>query len=372
MRCEPPVPTEVLDAIRAPLAALAAEAIDPPVIQPLNVMLDLAGEAMRARLFIVQDEGGREACLRPDFTVAVARAHMQGGKVSGRYRYEGRAFRVTPEGGGEDHPEEFLQMGVETLGEASGPEADAAILTAAWTSAGAGGRDDLALRLGDVALFGSVLEALDIPPPVRERLTRSLGRPRQLAALLQRAGGAEPLIGAAAEIASMPHGKAVAAIERLWRDEGLEPVGGRGAPEIAERLAERASAARAPRLTASQLAAIDHFLGLTGSPREVLDAVGELAGAQIAAAGFEAWDQRLDGLARAGADHSRIVLAARFARAFGYYDGFLFEIVAAGLPANAAVAAGGRYDGLTRQLGGPASSAVGCMVRPARAWRRAP
>src|SRR4051812_31008472 len=148
MRCEPPVPAEVLEAVRAPLAALGTEPVDPPVIQPLNVMLDLAGEAMRARLFIVQDEGGREACLRPDFTVAVARAHLQGRRTSGRYRYEGRAFRVAPEGGGEHHPEEFLQMGVEMLGGPSTPEADAEILTAAWAAASAAGRDDLALRLG--------------------------------------------------------------------------------------------------------------------------------------------------------------------------------------------------------------------------------
>ncbi len=371
MRCEPPVPSEVLDAVRAPLAALGAEAIDPPVIQPLNVMLDLAGEAMRARLFIVQDEGGREACLRPDFTVAVARAHMQSGSAAGRYRYEGRAFRVAPEGRGEEHPEEFLQMGAEMLGEASDAGADAEIVNAAWIAAGAGGRDDLALRLGDVALFGAVLKALDIPEAVCGRLTRSLGRPRQLAALLERAGGAEPLTGKAAEVAAMPMGKAVAAIEQLWAAEGLEPVGGRGAAEIAERLAERASAARAPRLTAAQLAAIDHYLGLTGAPRQVLSAVGEFAGGAVAAAGEAAWARRLERLTQAGLDSAKIVFSTRFARAFGYYDGFLFEIISATLPADAPVAAGGRYDGLTFQLGGKSSSAVGCMVRPARAWKGA-
>ena len=119
MRCEAPVPEAALAAIRAPLMALGAEAVDPPVIQPLRLMLDLAGEAMRARLFIVQDEGGREACLRPDFTVAAARAHLKSGRGAGRYRYEGRAFRVAPPGAGEDHPEEFLQMGAEAFGEAA-------------------------------------------------------------------------------------------------------------------------------------------------------------------------------------------------------------------------------------------------------------
>ena len=79
MQLEPTVPPKVLAAIRAPFTGLGATAIDAPVIQPLNQLLDLAGEAMRARLFIVQGEGGAEACLRPDFTIPVARAHGASG-----------------------------------------------------------------------------------------------------------------------------------------------------------------------------------------------------------------------------------------------------------------------------------------------------
>jgi ATP phosphoribosyltransferase regulatory subunit len=342
--------------------------VDPPVIQPLRLMLDLAGEAMRARLFIVQDEGGREACLRPDFTVAAARAHLESGRGAGRYRYEGRAFRVAPPGAGEVHPEEFLQMGAEAFGELATPAADGEILGAAWQAANAGGRGDLTVRLGDVALFGQVLAALEVAEPVRGRLTRALGRPRQLAALLQRAGGTEPLEGRAAEIARMPAGKAIAAIEADWTAAGLEPVGGRSAAEIAERLAARAEAGRAPRLSPRQLEIIQHYLGLTGSPRQVIAAVAEVAGRAVADVAAADWRARLEA---ADLDPERVVLATRFARAFGYYDGFLFEIVSAALPADAAVAAGGRYDGLFAQLGGAAQAAVGCMVRPARAWRGA-
>ena len=72
MSLEPPVPPEVMAAVRAPFTALDAAPIDVPVMQPLGILLDLAGEAMRARLFVVQSEGGEEACLRPDFSVPVA------------------------------------------------------------------------------------------------------------------------------------------------------------------------------------------------------------------------------------------------------------------------------------------------------------
>ena len=58
MRIEPPVPPQILAPIRAPLEAAGAERAEAPLLQPLNLLLDLAGEAMRARLFVVQSEGG--------------------------------------------------------------------------------------------------------------------------------------------------------------------------------------------------------------------------------------------------------------------------------------------------------------------------
>ena len=62
----------------------------------------------------------------------------------------------------------------------------------------------------------------------------------------------------------------------------------------------------------------------------------------------------------------------RFAPALGhdfdYYDGVTFEVRSATLGDDRPVAVGGRYDGLMARLGGQASRAVGCMVRPWRAY----
>jgi ATP phosphoribosyltransferase regulatory subunit len=55
--------------------------------------------------------------------------------------------------------------------------------------------------------------------------------------------------------------------------------------------------------------------------------------------------------------------AAGFGRGFGYYDGFLFDIVSPALGEDRPVAGGGRYDGLLQTLGAPAPvPAVGCAV----------
>jgi ATP phosphoribosyltransferase regulatory subunit len=82
-----------------------------------------------------------------------------------------------------------------------------------------------------------------------------------------------------------------------------------------------------------------------------------------------AWTRRLESLVAAGAPRERIRFSAAFGRAFGYYDGVVFEVQSEALGGEQPVAAGGRYDGLPARLGaGLATGAVGCMVRPGRAW----
>jgi ATP phosphoribosyltransferase regulatory subunit len=149
---EPRPPAPVLEAIRAPFRAAAQEGgavrVEPPAVQPLNLLLDLLGEAMRARLLLVQT-GGAEACLRPDFTVPVAREHLARGGAAGRYVYEGAAFRAAPAGSA--RPQEFLQIGLEAIGAADAAATDAEIASLAWRGAAAGGRTDLSLLMGDSA-----------------------------------------------------------------------------------------------------------------------------------------------------------------------------------------------------------------------------
>lgn len=49
-------------------------------------------------------------------------------------------------------------------------------------------------------------------------------------------------------------------------------------------------------------------------------------------------------------------------RGLDYYTGTIFEVVHTGLGSQDAIAAGGRYDGLSRQLGGPDTGAIGYAI----------
>ncbi len=368
MRLERSIPAEALDAIRAPLLAAGATLTDAPVLQPLGLLLDLTGEAMRSRLFVVSGDGGEEACLRPDFTVAVARAQNQ----AGRYRYEGKAFRVAPRG--TDRAEEFLQIGVEAFEAGDPVAADAEIAALAWAASAAGGRSDLSLILGDVSLFAAFVDSLDLAAPLAARLKRAFAKPRQLKAELD-GEAAAPLSGEQSRIASLlaglPEAEAAQVLQELWSLAGIEPVGGRRPAEIARRLVERAEAAKAGRLDAAQADKVRAFLAVADRPNAALSAIVALAGPNDGAlkTAIAAWRARLEGMAARGVPLDHATLAAAFGRAFGYYDGVLFEVRSAALGDERPVAAGGRYDGLLPKLGlSTNTGAVGCMVRPARAY----
>lgn len=375
MRVEPTLPPAVLAAIRAPFETVGASLADVPLVQPLNLILDLAGEGLRARLFVVQAEGGAESCLRPDFTAPVARSHVESGAVEGRYFYQGKAFRAAPEHTGRS--EEFLQLGLERFDAQASDAvtADAEVAALAWRGAIAGGRGDLEFWLGDAALFAAFIDSLDLAPALATRLVRIAKRPRLLQAELARAGQGAADSGAdgglADLLADLPGEGAGNLLREVWALAGIAPVGGRGPAEIAERLVSKAQARRAPALTTAQAAAVASFLAISDRPEAALDQARRLAGGQASAldAAITAWSSRLAKLAAEGVPQDVLRFTPGLGHAFDYYDGLTFEVRSAALGADRPVAAGGRYDGLLVRLGGTGGGrAVGCMVRPWRAF----
>ncbi len=362
MRIEARIPDDVLQRIRAPFRRLDAagrkpERIDPPVIQPLDLLLDLSGEAMRERLFVVQGEDGSEACLRPDFTIPVARYLVDRGTLRGRWYYQGQAFRIPPRGAQAGHPSEFLQIGLEAFGGPDDEQADAEIATLAWESASAGGRGDLSLRIGDVGFFRAFLSDIGVPAIAAGRLQRAFTRPNRLRAEIARARRVAQ---------SPPAALSAAQIEQAWAAEGLEPVGGRTAQEISDRLAWRAREAAEPCLTDEQAEKIERYLAISDRPLEALSRIRALGAGSAFETESRWWSLLIGDLS--GIPNDKINFDAGFGGPFSYYDGFVFEIVSAELGPDAAVAAGGRYDALATQLLGRPIAAAGCMVRPARAW----
>jgi hypothetical protein len=159
--------------------------IEPPILQPASVFLDMSGEDIRGRLYLTSDADGAELCLRPDYTIPVCLAYLASAQ-SGReaqYSYLGPVFRARPGQSGES-----TQSGLESYGRNDADAADAEIFAVAMESAQIAGAGALDVRLGDAHLFDRVLHALDLPEVWLRRLRRGLAQGRALETILTENG----------------------------------------------------------------------------------------------------------------------------------------------------------------------------------------
>ncbi len=109
--------------------------ISTPIIEPVGVFKRSLGDSsdvVGKEMYIFQDKGGDEICLRPENTAAVVRAFIQNGLhqyIPCKFFYQGPMFRYErPQKG---RYRQFHQIGAEVIG-ASEPIVDAEILAMAW------------------------------------------------------------------------------------------------------------------------------------------------------------------------------------------------------------------------------------------------
>jgi ATP phosphoribosyltransferase regulatory subunit len=337
--------------------------LEPPVLQPASVFLDMSGEDIRGRLYLTSDASGAELCLRPDYTVPVCLAYL-GSPEAGRaaqYAYLGPVFRARAGQSGE-----MTQTGLESYGRQDVEAADAEILALALEAAELAGAGPLKVRLGDARLFDSALAALALPDVWLRRMRRGLARGRALEAILNGDGqGALAQSGVLAALESADHAGAKALVEDLLAIAGIAAVGGRSAGEIADRFLEQAAARSHAHVSAEQQAVLRRFLAISGDPDSASRQLRQLAAdARLDFGGaLDSFDQRSGFLAARGLRIEDFSFSAAFVRDLDYYTGFVFEAVEAPRPDAKPVVGGGRYDGLARRLGAASDvPAVGAAV----------
>src|SRR5918995_4012557 len=159
--------------------------VEPTVLQPAEIFLDLSGEDIRRRMFVTQDASGRELCLRPEYTIPVCRDHLAAsGSASASYCYLGPVFRLRPNETGE-----FLQAGIESIGRRDAAAADAEVLALALEGLGTLGAGGVSVRLGDMGLIEAVLDAIGVAAAGKRRLMRSIVSGRGLMGSADSAAG---------------------------------------------------------------------------------------------------------------------------------------------------------------------------------------
>jgi len=357
------------DGALATLGTLFANAGYAPVTTPhlfeADTLIDLYGEDIRGRAFLFPGAGGgNELCLRPDFTVPVVRAHgANGWDRAARYGYQGPVFRRQPPGA--TRPMEYLQSGIENLGDPDAATADAQVFALTLQGLGDLGAGPLAITTGDLSIAFALLDALAMPAHRRHQLRRHFWRPQRFHQLIAQAvaGPTAPTPLRARLIAAADDPTAIAAIAA----QAGEPLGLREIDEIAARTSALANAATQPPMPAEQAELIESALsinGPAGSALARLRALTHAGGTDITPA-LDRFEARLTALDHAGIDAANLPFDAAFGRKLEYYEGFVFEITAQGRPDLPPLSGGGRYDAMTRRLGATrAIPAVGAMIRP--------
>jgi ATP phosphoribosyltransferase regulatory subunit len=327
------------------------------VLQPAEIFLNRYGEEIRRRTFTLSDPAGHDLALRPDLTIPICReAVLSNRSFPARICYNGLVFRHQP---GEPHrPTQFFQAGVELLGLEDRAAGDTEILSLAVEALRVCGLKDFSLRVGDLSLFGALVDALALPPQWRSRLKRHFWRPGYVESLLywlSHGDGAVKLPGTRAEIEALLDARADA------------PLAGRTREEIVARALDRAAQAPSLRLEGKVANAIAALLDISGPAQEALAKIRALLKTieidldpQLAA-----MEARLATLKSLGVDP--VQFTAHFGRNMEYYTGFVFELWARDKEGPVQVAGGGRYDSMMEMLGAKRPvSAVGCAIRTER------
>jgi histidyl-tRNA synthetase len=294
--------------LRSVFASYGFEPLQTPAYERVDVLLGKYGEEADKLVFKILRRGEHEAsgeadlALRYDMTVPLARvAAAYGGQLPIPYkRYAiGPVWRADRPGRGRFR--EFTQCDIDTLGSTS-PLADAEVLCTHHDAMVALGLTDFTILLNSRKVLSGLLEVFDIPAELGSGVLTSLDK-----------------------------------LDKMSPGDVAAELVSRG-------LGEQASADLVATMTADD--AVDR----------IRTALKPSDGGM---AGLDELDQLLR-LVRSQIPPSRIAFTPRMVRGLGYYTGPIWELVAAGVPGS--IGAGGRYDHLIEQLGGPDLPATGTSL----------
>ncbi len=338
--------------MRVRFEAAGGQVVDTPLLQPAETLLDLYGEDIRARAYVTSDALRGEQMLRPDFTLPVVQMHMREGAEPARYTYSGEVFRRQEHD--PDRANEYIQVGYEVFDRDDPAGADAEVFSLfALQLRGL----PLRAATGDIGILIAAVQGLKTTERRKTALMRHLWRPRRFRILLDRFAGRKPGPEGRAELLDSP--------DPLSTDAPM--IGKRRTSEIAARIEALREDRDTPPISDSELTGLEALLAVRETMPFALEQLRDVAVdlPQITPA-LDRLEERIASLQARGVDVERLDFEAAFGRtSMEYYDGFVFGFYAEGRPDLPPVATGGRYDALTRQLGGGAEiPAIGGVLRP--------
>jgi ATP phosphoribosyltransferase regulatory subunit len=155
---------------------------EPDVLLDSEYIIERSGEKFRSSMLTFKREDGKTMCLRPDLTVASCINFLQK-KTSSKIYYSGQAYRRS-----NNKISSFInnQLGIEILGSKNKIQDDFKVISTILSSTKKIKSKKIQIKVGDISLFKSLINALDMPERWKLRLIRHFWRPSYFEELLKR------------------------------------------------------------------------------------------------------------------------------------------------------------------------------------------
>ncbi len=340
--------------------------LETPVLEPTELFLRKSGGELASQLYSFTDAGSNSVSLRPEFTSPIMRHYLENEadiSLPARWQYCGPVFRFD-----ESYPEasgQFTQVGGELIG-SSDISADVELLNLALAVPSQLGLTGWSLQLADLDILDSLLDPVGVSERARSFIIQSMPRLREGRSAvpdfleegryLHLVGGSNGSVGpedAALRqaVQGLNDTQARSVLLGLLQWNSADQLGQRTPEDVVERLLHKIRGTDDEDTLRHGLELASDLAVIKGEPHQALQSVK----ATLASAGAnkDAADRLAEVLGQVsdGPDSKgQIMLDFGLVRGLAYYNGVIFEVNHSDWPG--ALGGGGRYDTLSRALGG--------------------
>jgi histidyl-tRNA synthetase len=340
--------------------------LETPLLEPTELFMRKSGGELASQLYSFTDAGSNSVSLRPEFTSPIMRHYLENESaidLPARWQYSGPVFRFDnsrPEASGQ-----FTQVGGELIG-SSEISADVELLNLAVAVPTELGLEGWTLRLADLDILNSLLDSVGISDRARSFIIQNMphlkagrsavpsfldeGRHTHLVGGVN--GSTDPEDAALRQaIDGLNDTQSRSVLLGLLQWNSADQLGQRTPEDVVERLLHKIRGSDNEGKLRQGLELASDLAAINGAPSQALQKVKETlasAGADQAAA------DRLGeiiGLMNSGSDaKGQVVLDFGLVHGLAYYNGVIFEVSHPKWAGT--LGGGGRYDTLSRALGG--------------------
>ena len=352
--------TAVQDSLRELLFSHGYRAIDTPLLEPTELFLRKSGGELATRMYTFTDPGGNKVSLRPEFTSSAIRYYLERAGTETlplRLQYGGPVFRYDEIQG----YKQFHQVGAEVIG-AAAPESDGEVLALAWEGLSLMESPSATCVVGHVGVLHLMLEEIGLSHRAQVFLIASLPRLKQDPEEGQRVQeqayslglmkSGESAKGLRLLVDDMQEEDAIALLQDLFHDSLSGLLGSRSMEEILTRFIQKLQRGDDPQRVEKGISLFSRLASIKGEEEQALPQIRFLLQEYgISLAVLTPLEEVLSSFHQRCPSVS-LTVDIGLVRGIAYYTGMVFEILAPGPKGLLTLCGGGRYDGLTKALGG--------------------